>query len=79
MGKRISDEDYFDEIISSDNKIKMIKIYDRIDNLCSLNLIEDVERKKRYLEETRISLTRIADFDSRLRTKLDNAIKCVRI
>ena len=77
--KQISDDEYYKRLADASDEIKRIKIYDRIDNVRSLNNIQDEQWKKIYLEKTKKYLLPLSDFDSDLKKQLETAIAAVKI
>jgi len=73
--------DYYSDLMKSPTREKKIKIYDRIDNLYSLNLIDDPRRKSYYLAETKEFVVPLAKEinDDYLIKQLEQAIQSVKI
>ncbi len=78
---RKTDEEYFSALMTAPDKIKKTKVHDRIDNLYSLSLINDPDRNKDYLQETRDFIVPLAESlnDGDLLILLQDAMDSVKI
>lgn len=74
---KMDEESYFEGLALAGETTKTIKVYDRIDNLVSLSLLDDNKRKGEYVEETRKHFYDLASFDPNLVRKLDAAVNSV--
>ncbi len=71
---KISNPVYFQRLQSAGAEIQAIKIFDRIDNLYSLRLIDNHKKKEQYLQETQKYFLDLAKSSSVLKKNLDLAI-----
>jgi 3-hydroxyacyl-[acyl-carrier-protein] dehydratase len=75
-GVKKSDDVYFSDLLNGPKNISRTKVFDRIDNLYSWTKQKgEDERRRSYLDETRRSISPLAQFDKELARKLELAIE----
>ncbi len=78
-GRELDDTTYFPRFQHAPTEVRTVKVYDRVDNLYSLNKINNPQKKAEYIAETNKYFFDIASSNPQLSQRLSEAVSSVKV